>query len=96
MATSQLSRSACSRACVADMRSLMISGPFKAASYLMPNTPHGSNKDAQRQACNPLPLATPRKGRQTAHMPEAANPQLAMGPQKCVVIGPVGLLMKAA
>ena len=31
-----------------------------------------------------------------AHMPEAANPQLATGPQKWVVRGPVGELMNAA
>ena len=47
---------------MADMRSLIISGPFSAASY----------------------------------MPEAARPQFATGPQKCVVMGPVGELMKAA
>ena len=29
-------------------------------------------------------------------IPEAAKPQFAMGPQKCVVMGPVGELINAA
>lgn len=30
------------------------------------------------------------------HIPEAAKPQFAIGPQKCVVMGPVGELINAA
>ena len=81
MAPARLPAEIC-QACVADMRSLMISGPFKAASYL--RVAFGVEMDLHRCLDS------------SGHMPEAARPQLAIGPQKCVVMGPVGELMKAA